>query len=158
MWLDRVHTTSGNNLKGLWAHPQTPFRVIKAVNPYRDAFFDYACFLLRKKPANPYFPRVFDIWLENDLAYIEIERLRVLTSEERDDLWDFARDSNDYITSRSERHDDIVYFAPHAYLCALRLIRRHFIDRLDHWADLHIDNLMVRPSTNELVLNDPIWN
>lgn len=132
--------------------------MIKAVDPHRDAFFDYACFLFRKRPCNPHFPRVFDIWLENDLAYIEIERLRVLTSEERDDLLDFARDSDSYITSMSERHDDIVDFAPHAYVCALRLIRRHFIDRLEHWADIHIHNLMVRPSTNELVLNDPIWH
>lgn len=157
MWLDPVHTTSGNNLKGLWAHPQTPFRVIKAVDPRNDAFFDYACFLLRKRPCNPHFPRVFAIWLENNLAYVEMERLRVLTSKEQDDLLDFARDSDGYITSVFERHDDIAYQAPHEYLCALRLIRRHFIDRLDHWADIHIHNLMVRPSTNELVLNDPIW-
>ena len=144
---DRLYPEQGKSFLGLWEHPTDPCKVIKRVR-YTDPWFSYASILWAKKPRNEHLPRVFDIYCEDDTAYVTMERLFHLT-----DKWEARIEGLEW---------HVLYGLPilnPELLCllpALKLIRRFFVNRRFGVFDIHYYNLMMRPN-GCIVFSDPIY-
>lgn len=143
----RICLEAGAHLIGLWEHPTDPCKVIKQVT-LDDPWFFYALVLWIKKPRNKHLLKVFDIYIEDDSAYVTVERLYHLTDRWRNRIR--GLEHHVYI-GLPILHPELVCLLP-----ALKIIRRFFVRRGHSKFDLHYYNLMARPD-GCVVLLDPIW-